>query len=71
MYKSVNGLLPEIISESCIANNEVHDNFTRQFNVLNTRKGNNHISIQIFSNTSPRIWNSIQNKIYVIVPFAQ
>ena len=29
MYKIVNGLLPEIMSESRIVNNEVHYDFTR------------------------------------------
>ena len=45
MYKIVNGLLPEIMSESCIVNNEVHDQFTRQSHLL---QGKNHISIQRF-----------------------
>ena len=65
------GLLPEIMSESCIVNNEVHDHFTRQSHLLHPIKGNNHVSIQSFSNTGPRIWSSIQNKVNVLVPFAQ
>ena len=49
MYKIVNGLLPDIMSESCIVNNEEHDNFTRQSHLLHTKKLNNHISIQSFT----------------------
>ena len=30
MYKSLNGLLPDIMSELCMVNNEVHDHFRRQ-----------------------------------------
>ena len=52
MYKIVNGLLPEIISELCIVNNEVDYNFTKQSHLLYTRKGNKHVSIQSFSNTN-------------------
>ena len=48
----MNGLLPEIMSESCIVNNEVHDHFTRQSHLLHTKKRNN-VSIQSFSNTGP------------------
>ena len=29
MYKSLNGLLPDVMSELCMVNNEVHDHFTR------------------------------------------
>ena len=65
----MNGLLPEIMSESCIVNNEVHDQSTRQSHLLHTIKESNHISIQ--SNIGPRIWNSIQNKVNVSVSFAQ
>ena len=55
MYKIVNGLLPEIMSESCIVNNEVHGHFTRQSHLLHAKKGNIHIPIQSFTNTGPRI----------------
>ena len=30
MYMLVNGLLPDIMSDLCIVNNEVHNHFTRQ-----------------------------------------
>ena len=62
MYKSLNGLLPDIMSELCMINNEVHDHY------LHTRKGNNHAYIQSFNNTGPRIWNCLQNKTHVLVP---
>ena len=53
MYKLVNGLLPDIMSDLCIVNNEVHNHFTRQSHFLPTRKGRNHVSIQCFNNTGP------------------
>ena len=37
MYKLVNGLLADIISEVCMVNNEVPDHFTRQSYFLHTR----------------------------------
>ena len=67
MYKFVNGLLPDIMSDLCIVNNEVHNHFTRQSYFLHTRKGKNHVSIQCFNNTGPRIWNSFQNKVNILV----
>ena len=54
MYKLVNGLLPDIMSDLCIVNNDVHNHFTRQSHFLHTRKGRNHVSIQCFNNTGPR-----------------
>ena len=30
MYKLLNGLIPDIMSELCMVNNEVHDHYTRQ-----------------------------------------
>ena len=71
MYKFLNGLLPDIMSELCMVNNEVHDHFTRQYNCLHTRKGNNHAYLQSFNNTDPRIWNCLQKKINVLVPIAK
>ena len=70
MYKSLNGLLPDIMSELCMVNNEVHDHFTRQSHFLHTRKGNIHAYIQSFNNNGPRIWNCLQTKINVLVPIA-
>ena len=64
-------LLPDIMSELCMVNNEVHDHFTRQSHFLHTRKENNHVYIQSFNNISPRIWNCLQKKINVLVPIAK
>ena len=71
MYKLVNGLLPVIMSDLCIVNNEVHNHFTKQSHFLHTRKGRNHVSIQCFNNTGPRIWNSLQKKVNILVPIAK
>ena len=70
MYKLVNGLLPDIMSDLCIVNNEVHTHFTRQSHFLHTRKGRNHVSIQCFNNTGSQIWNSLQKKVNILVPIA-
>ena len=51
--------------------NELHDHFTRQSHFFNTRKGSNHVSIQSFNNIGPRIWNSPQKKVNVLVPIAK
>ena len=71
MYKLVNGLLPEIMIDLCMINNEVHDHFTRQSHFIHTRKGINHVSIQYFNNTGPQISNSLQNKFNIIFPIAK
>ena len=71
MYTFLNGLLPDIISELCMVNNEVHDHFTRQSHFLHTRKGNNHAFIQSFNNTGPRIWKCLQKKINVLVSISK
>ena len=62
-----------IISEICMVNNELHDHFTRQSHFLHmgTRKGSNHVSTQSFNNIGPRIWNSLQKKVNVLVPIAK
>ena len=71
MYKLVNGLLPDIMSDICIVNNEVHNHFTRQSHFLHTGKGRNHVCIQFFNNTGPQIWNSLQKKVNIIVPISK
>ena len=71
MYKLVNGLLPDIMSDLCIVNNEEHNHFTRQSHFLHTRKGRNNVSIQCFNNTGLRIWNSLQKKVNILVPIAK
>ena len=39
MYKLVNGLLQDKMSDLCMVDNEMHDHFTRQSHFLHTRKG--------------------------------
>ena len=67
MYKLLNGFLPNIMSEICMVNNELHDHFTRQSHFLHTIKGSNHVSTHI----GPRIWNSLQKKVNILVPIAK
>ena len=67
MYKKVNGMLPEVMSELYTSNNEIHDHFTRQCNMFHTNKGNTNVYMRSFCNVSPRIWNAIQRKINVNV----
>ena len=73
MYKFLNGLLPDIMSELCMVNNEVHDHYTRQSHFLHTRKGNNHAYhiILSFNNTGTRIWNCLQKNINVLLPIVK
>ena len=54
-----------------MVNNELHDHFTRQSNFLHTRKGSNHVSAQSFNSIDPRIWNSLQKKVSVLVPIVK
>ena len=49
MYKLLNGFLPNIMSEICMVNNELHDNSTRQSHFLHPSKGNNHVYTQSFT----------------------
>ena len=71
MYKLLNGFLPNIMSEICLVNNELHDHFTRQSHFLHPRKGNNHVYTQSFNHIGPRIWNSLQKKVNVLVPIVK
>ena len=73
MYKRVNGLLTDIMSDLCIVNNEVHNHFTIQYHFLHTSKEGNYVSIQCFNNTGPQIqiWNSLQKKVKILVPIAK
>ena len=59
MYKLLNGFLPNIMSEICLFNNELHDHFTR------------HVYSQSFIHLGPPIWNSLQNKVSVLVPIVK
>ena len=67
MYTLQNGFLPNIMSELCLVNNELHDHFTRQSHFLHPRKGNNHVYTRSFNHIGPRIWNSLQKKVNVVV----
>ena len=71
MYKLLNGFHPNIMSEICLVNNELHDHFTRQSHFLHPRKGNNHVYTQSFNHIGPRIWNSLQKKVNVLVPIVK
>ena len=71
VYKLLNGFHPNIMSEICLVNNELHDHFTRQSHFLHTRKGNNHVYTQSFNHIGPRIWNLLQRKVYVLVPIVK
>ena len=63
MYKLVNGLLPDIMSDVYIVNNEEHNHFTRQSTYWEGKKIK-YLSI-CFNNTRPRIWNSLQKKVNI------
>ena len=71
MYKLLNGFLPNIMSEICMVNNELHDHFKRQSHFLHNIKGSNHLSTQSFNHIGPRIWNSLQKKVNILVPIAK
>ena len=71
MYKLLNGFLPNIMSEICLVNNELHNHFMRQSHFLHARKGNNHVYTQSLSHIGPRIWNSLQKKVNVLVPLVK
>ena len=71
MNKFLNGFLPNITSEICMVNNELHDHFTRQSHFLHTIKGSNHVSTQSFNHIGPRIWNSLQKNVNILVPIAK
>ena len=71
MYKLLNGFLPNIMSEICMVNNELHDHFTIQSHFLHTIKGSTHVSTQSFNHIGPRIWNSLQKKVNILVPIAK
>ena len=65
MYKLLNGFLPNIMTEICMVNNELHDHFTRQSHFLHTIKGSNHVSTQSFNHIGP------QKKVNILVPIAK
>ena len=58
MFKSSNNMLPNVISNLYIKNNEIHSHFTRNINLLRIPKGTLN-----FTTISARIWNEIVTKI--------
>ena len=58
MFKCSNNMLPNVISNLYIKNNETHSHFTRNSNLLRIPKGTLN-----FTTISARIWNEIVNKI--------
>ena len=71
MYKLLNGFLPNIMCEICLVNNELHDHFTRQSHFRHPRKENNHVYTPSFDHIGPRIWNSLQKNVSVLVPISK
>ena len=62
IYKLVNGLLPEVMKELYTTNDQIHDHFTRQYNIIHSNKGRSNVYTRSFGNISPRIWNALQTK---------
>ena len=71
MYKHVNGLLPNVMSELYITNDEIHEHNTRQCKLFHTNKGNTNLYAKGFSNISPRLWNALQKNINVNISIAR
>ena len=58
MFKCSNNMLPNVISNLYIKNNETHSHFTRNSNLLRIPKGTPN-----FTTISARVWNEIVTKI--------
>ena len=58
MFKCSNNMLPNVISNLYIKNNEIHSHFTRNSNLLRIPKGTPN-----FTTISARVWNEIVTKI--------
>ena len=58
MFKCSNNMLPNVISNLYIKNNEIHSHFTRNNNLLRIPKGTPN-----FTTISARVWNEIVTKI--------
>ena len=71
MYKHVNGLLPDVMSELYVNNNEIHDHFTRQSHLFHTTRGHTNVYARSFGSISPRLWNALQNRINVNVSISK
>ena len=60
MLKCSNNMLPNVISNLHIKNNEIHSHFTRNSNLLRIPKGTPK-----FTTISARVWNEIVTKIMI------
>ena len=58
MFKCSNNMLPNVISNLYIKNNEIHSHFTRNSNLLRIPKGTPNVTT-----ISARVWNEIVTKI--------
>ena len=68
MYNYSNNLLPPVINDLYVSNNDVHKYSTRQKHLLYVNKNNINAPAKSVENTSVRVWNALQSKIYVNVP---
>ena len=58
MYKLVNNLLPDVMSELYTTNDQIHNHLTIQCNFFLVNKRRSNVYAKSFSNISPRIWNA-------------
>ena len=61
MHTYVNGSLPPVMNDLYTLNSDIHDHYTRQSQLLHTKKGSINVFTKNFANISPRVWNAIQN----------
>ena len=71
MYKYFNNLLPPAINDLYVSNNDVHKYSTRQKHLLYINRSNINVYEKSFGNTSVRVWNALQSKIFVNVPISK
>ena len=67
IYKYANGLLPQVMNDLYITNNEIHSYGTRQQHLLHINKSTINVYSKSFANISARIWNVLQSKMNVHV----
>ena len=68
-YKYTNDLLPPALNYVYTSNSDVHNYTTRQRHLLHVNKSNINTYSNTFGNASARIWNVLQSKIEVNIPF--
>ena len=66
MFKCENGLLPPVMAELYLRNNEIHNYETRNCNKFSIAAGT-----ETFSHVSARIWNALTSKINVNTSFSK